>query len=446
VATLLTALVFHAGGGAQTACGQLRYTGVNLFGAEFGEASLPGTFGTHYTYPTAAEVDYFVGAGMNTFRLPFRWERLQRTANAPLHAAELARMDAFVNYATGQGAHVILDPHNFMRYYPDTNNFQSSTQGLVGVDVPNSAFADFWSRLAGHYQGNDQVIFNLMNEPNNMQTASLVESENAAIAAIRATGADNLILVPGNQWSGAWAWNETWYNGANSVHMLNIVDPADNFAFDVHQYLDSNSSGGSSQIVSQTIGQERLVNFTNWLHQHDRRGFLGEFAVADSTIGNSPAQIGDEAIDNMLNYLAANDDVWLGWTWWAAGPWFTNYFFSLEPNNLGQPNQSDRIQMQVLRPHFVTTPVLPADLVGDGDVDTDDLARWAMNFGQGGQGDVDGDGDSDGRDFLLWQRATGTAATASPAGTRVPEPGTLMTTAMLAAVLASSCRQSFWEH
>ncbi|QEG33981.1 glycoside hydrolase family 5 protein [Bythopirellula goksoeyrii] len=405
--------------------GQIRFTGVNLFGAEFGESSLPGNYGQHYTYPIAAEVDYFLGEGMNTFRLPFRWERLQRSALAPLDATELSRMDTFVNYATSQGANVILDPHNFMRYFPDPNNFQTSSQGLVGVDpnVPISVFSDFWSQIADHYKDNDRVIFNLMNEPNSMQTSELVVAENAAIAAIRETGAENLILVPGNQWSGAWAWNETWYNGPNAVHMLNITDPLNNYAFDVHQYLDNNSSGGSQGIVSATIGQERLVNFTNWLQANNLRGFLGEFAVGDSTIGNGPSQIGDEAIDNMLSYMEANDDVWLGWAWWAAGPWYTNYFFSLEPNNLGQPNQSDRIQMDVLRPHFAD---VLGDLDGDGDVDEDDHGIWANAYALDDQGDIDGDGDTDGSDFLVWQRelwkTTTDRSQAFGATTAVPEP------------------------
>lgn len=427
---LIAAVVFW-GGLAQPVCfAQIRFTGVNLFGAEFGESSLPGNFGQHYTYPNAAEVDYFVGEGMNTFRLPFRWERLQRGLFDPLHATELSRMDTFVNYATSQGANVILDPHNFMRYHPDVNNFQSSTQGLVGVDpnVPVSAFADFWSRIADHYKDNDRVIFNLMNEPNTMQTAELVVAENAAIAAIRDTGAENLILVPGNQWTGAWAWQETWYNGPNSVHMLDIVDPLDNYAFDVHQYLNSNSSGGDQSIVNENIGQERLVNFTNWLKANDLRGFLGEFAVGDSTIGDAPSQIGDEAISNMLDYMEANDDVWLGWTWWAAGPWFTNYFFSLEPNNLGQPNQTDRIQMSVLQPYFAD---VLGDLDGDGAVDGEDLAAWVGGYGAGGDGDVDGDGDSDGRDLLAWQQEnwsiTGQTSAPTPlaGSTAVPEPNSL---------------------
>ena len=44
---------------------------------------VPGTFGTNYTYPDPSyaggysSVDYFMNKGMTTFRIPFRWERLQ---------------------------------------------------------------------------------------------------------------------------------------------------------------------------------------------------------------------------------------------------------------------------------------------------------------------------------------------------------------------------------
>ena len=103
---------------ASSVNGQLPFQGVNLSGAEFGQQNLPGTYfligpGPYdYIYPNAEEVDYFMGRGMNTFRLPFRWERLQLSLNGNLDPLELARMNIFVDYATGQGAHVILDPHN----------------------------------------------------------------------------------------------------------------------------------------------------------------------------------------------------------------------------------------------------------------------------------------------------------------------------------------------
>lgn len=334
----------------------VRYTGVNLFGAEFGESVLPGTYGQNYIYPNQTEVDYFRGKGMNTIRLPFRWERLQRATNTVLNATELGRMNTFVSAATAKGMFVILEPHNFARYFPQaqgSENFQTAALGRIGNNITYASFADFWRRVAEVYRTNDHVFFNLMNEPNSMPTEDWVMAANAAIAAIRAAGATNLILVPGNQWTGAWAWSQNFYGTPNSVALLNIADSASNHAFEVHQYLDSNSSGSSTNIVNANVGTQRLAGFTQWLRTHNKRGFLGEFAVAASMIGSAPWQIGDEAIHNMLGHIEANADLWLGWTWWAAGPWYTDYMFSLEP--IG----GDRPQMSVLRDHIpIPTPNL----------------------------------------------------------------------------------------
>jgi endoglucanase len=262
----------------------LEYAGVSLAGAEFGESHLPGIYGTHYIYPNQNEVDYFKSRGMNMVRLCFRWERLQRSLNAPLDATELERLDRFVTATTAKGVHVLLDPHNYARYNHD----------LIGSDdVPISAFTNFWWQLAGLYRTNDLVVFGLMNEPHSMETEAWRDAAQAAINSIRATGSTQLILVPGNGWTGAHSWGSDWYGTANSTVMLSITDPASNMAFEVHQYLDGDSSGTSSSIVNETIGATRLAAFTQWCRDHNRKGFLGEFAVANSTIG---AGIGDEAM------------------------------------------------------------------------------------------------------------------------------------------------------
>ena len=325
----------------------LKYAGVNLAGAEFGESQLPGSYGSDYTYPTSTEIDYYLRKGFNVFRVPFRWERLQHALGAPLDGAELSRLEGVVGHATGRGARVILDPHNYARYYGS----------LVGSSaVPNAAFADFWSRLAAQYKGNPRVIFGLMNEPNTMPTEQWVAAANAAIAAIRSVGAQNWILVPGNAWTGAYSWFDNWYGTPNAVAMTAITDPGNHFAFEVHQYLDPDSSGTSSTIVSPTIGSERLAGFTDWLRRSGYEGFLGEFAVSADSIGSGPSQIGDEALNDMLGYVASNNDVWIGWTWWAGGPWWGDYMFTLEPQNLGQPSETDRPQLAVLQPHLLPEP------------------------------------------------------------------------------------------
>lgn len=156
--------------------------GVNLAVAEFG-SDRRAEFGTDYTYPTTEEVDYFMGKGMNVFRVPFGWERIQPTLMGELDTQNIVALSEFVTYATDAGATVVLDPHNYARYDGE----------LIGSEaVPNAAFADFWSRIATVFKDNQFVAYGLMNEPHSLGdngTESWLISANVAISAIRDTGA-----------------------------------------------------------------------------------------------------------------------------------------------------------------------------------------------------------------------------------------------------------------
>lgn len=333
VCGLLTLFLLAGRAGAKP----LPYTGVSLSGGEFYDpVKTPDpVYGKNFTYPTAAEFDYFAGKGMNVFRIPFLWETLQPQAQQPFRKAEIDRLKAVVHEATDKGLTVILDPHNYARYYGKV---------IGGPDVKDAVFADFWTRLAAEFRDDPHVWFSLVNEPHDMPTAQWLDAANAAIAAIRKAGASNLILVPGNAWTGAHGWLEDWYGGANGTVMLGVKDPKDHYVFEVHQYLDSDSSGSKPVVVSPTIGSERLRAFTEWCRQHHQRAFLGEFAA--------PAgDAGQKATEDMLDYMEMNRDVWLGFTWWAAGAWWGDYMFTLEPKD-GQ----DRPQMAFLAPHLQQKP------------------------------------------------------------------------------------------
>src|SRR6266496_2436919 len=89
--------------------------GINLAGAEFGSAF--GVYGYSYIYPTASELDYFKSEGINLIRLPFRWEHAQHTLDGALDAAEIGRIHAFLDEAAARGMQVVLDAHNYGRYF-----------------------------------------------------------------------------------------------------------------------------------------------------------------------------------------------------------------------------------------------------------------------------------------------------------------------------------------
>ena len=306
-------------GGGATA-GALKYVGVNLSGAEFGIPDPTdgtvniGTFGTTYTYPTHAEIDYYASKGLNTIRLPFSWERLQPVENGPLDKTQLGYIDDIVHYAAAKGVTVDLDPHNYGFGYGN----------LIGsAGTPDSAFSSLWSQLATHYAGQSNVIFGLMNEPHYQTPQQWVQPVNDAIAAIRATGATQEILVPGTDYTGG----DSWISSGNAaIFAANVVDPGKNMAFEIHQYSDSDGSGSSPSVVSTTIGVDRLTAVTQWAEQTGNKLFLGEFGAA-----SDPASITN--LTNTLTYMQQHAGAWQGITEWGGGPWWGNYAFGLDPTN-----------------------------------------------------------------------------------------------------------------
>ena len=302
--------------------------GINFSGGEFGNCNNPAAkYGFSYIFLDNDSIDSFRRSGMNVFRVPFCWERLQPAAMGALDKDELARIDKMVQYTTGLGAHIILDPHNFGSYWKKP----------LASDSDKQAFADLWKKLAAQYKNNDNVIFGLMNEPISIPGEQWISTANLAIAAIREAGAKNLILVPGIAWTGAHSWASTSYGTPNAVTTLNVVDSANHYAYEVHQYFDKDSSGTSATCVDENIGVARIAEFEKWLRKNNKKAFLGEFGA-----GRNPTCFA--AVSNLLDELRKNSDIWLGWAYWNAGPWQDNYMFNIPAKREQQP----RTQMEVL--------------------------------------------------------------------------------------------------
>lgn len=160
-----------------------------------------------------------------------------------------------------------------------------------------------------------------------MAGALVAELNQAAINGIRAAGATTqYITVEGNAYTGAWTWTTaTGTDGeTNAATMGSLTDSADKLIYQMHQYLDSDGSGTSETCVSSTIGSTRLVDATNWLRTNGKKGLIGEYAGAVNSVCEA-------AVKDMLSYMDDNSDVWTGALWWAAGPWWASYMFSVEP-------------------------------------------------------------------------------------------------------------------
>jgi endoglucanase len=305
----------------------LCYRGINLSGAEYGERD--GTLGTNYTYPSEKTVEYFASKGMNVVRLPFKWERLQPVLNQPLDETELQNLKDAVELISENGMAVILDPHNFGYY--DKNQ-------VTKAPATDLAFGDFWARLAVEFANQDGVLFGLMNEPHDIKATDWLGAANTAIQSIRTVGARNMVLVPGTLWSGAWTWDiDGLGGGSNAEVMLGVKDPINHYAYEFHQYLDSDSSGTHATCEGADQAREGLSKVTAWLKKNKKLGFLGEFGAA----ANDPCLNG---LKQVMNLMTDNSDVWLGSTYWAAGDWWPTD----EPFNVQPRGGRDRKQMAII--------------------------------------------------------------------------------------------------
>jgi endoglucanase len=312
------------------------YRGVNLAGGEFngGKAGGAGIYGKHYIYPSPREMLAFHDMSATVFRLPIRWERIQYELGGPLVDAEMARIDTVIKFATDREISIIIDVHNYGKY---------KRQSIGTGNVSAKAFAQLWRLLANRYRGNSLVIFGLMNEPFDIRAETWVEIAQNATDAIRGTGAENLILVPGTAWSGAHSWRKSVIGLPNAVAMEKFKDPQNNFAFEFHQYFDWDSSGTVPVCVKPAEAQKRIAVASKWLEEVGGRGFLAEFALS----GRAECL---ELLADTLVHLQ-NHKQWIGWTFWASSSWFGDYPFNVFPFQKVSPPQLPILQKFLRAPH-----------------------------------------------------------------------------------------------
>ncbi|WP_375397609.1 glycoside hydrolase family 5 protein [uncultured Sphingomonas sp.] len=329
---------------AQIPVRRLAMTGVNLAGGEFGGEGRPLVVNRDYVYPDGAAAAPFLAAGMNIARVPIRWENIQRAPLALLDPEEMAHVDAALAALAGF-RWIVLDIHNYARF-----------QGVRLTDDDRSAamLANLWGQLARRCRGNPRLVFGLMNEPVDVSAAAWRRIAEASVLAIRRTGARNLILVPGTNWSGAHSWT-TGGAQSNAAAMAGFRDPGNRFAFELHQYLDRDSSGTNPECVGRKEAVDRLRAATAWLEAQGARGFLGEF-------GSGPGRDCLDSLEGMLDHLERHSRAWIGWTAWAGGAWWGDNPFSLQPDGGGR----SKPQLLVLRRH-VRTDATKTGLIRDRD-------------------------------------------------------------------------------
>jgi hypothetical protein len=194
-----------------------------------------------YHYDTPASLGYLAAHHVDIVRLDVRWEQLQHSVGGRLSRPDVQHLLDYIRAANNEGGMgVIVDVHNYGHEYLWNPQLRRGVRTPIGSrQLPISAFADLWRKLSRALNGEPNVSYDLMNEPQGMgrRGAKIWErASQAAVRAIRARGDDHQIMVEGYNFSSVSSWSQT------HPHPW-ITDPDNNFMYEGHEYFDRDGSG-----------------------------------------------------------------------------------------------------------------------------------------------------------------------------------------------------------
>jgi hypothetical protein len=130
--------------------------------------------------------------GINVFRIPVYLE----TSDSG-YLSDPAYFDTYVQnvveWCRELGIYVIIDFHVLSK--GDPNEYLDSKGGSTGVAI------DFWTKYASLYKDESHVLYEIANEPNNIDWPSVLSYHNSVIGAIRAIDSETIIIAGTTSWS-----------------------------------------------------------------------------------------------------------------------------------------------------------------------------------------------------------------------------------------------------
>ncbi|KAI0539024.1 endoglucanase 2 [Xylaria digitata] len=298
---------------------KVQFLGVAIAGGEFG-CQTDGTCplgSAQLPSDRPSQMSHFVkDDGINLLRIPTSWQFLvNNQLGSDLDPSNLLKYDQLVQSCLDTGASCMIDVHNFARWDGQ----------IIGQGGPtDEQFASFWGQLAGKYAANDKIIFELMNEPHDLDVGIWAQTCQKAVTAIREAGATSqMILLPGTNFDSA----ATLVSSGSADALLAITNPdgsTDNLVLDIHKYLDEDNSGTHAACTTDNVGAFTTV--ARYLRSNGRKGFISETGASSdaSCITAFCAQ---------NSFINTNADVFTGLVAWGAGSFSTSYVLSLTPSN-----------------------------------------------------------------------------------------------------------------
>lgn len=184
-----------------------------------------------------------------------------------------ATLDSLVNEAVQQGLHVILDMHDYERCFEDV---QRCRQQVLA----------FWEQVAGHYRNaSNQVVFEILNEPNRAMNDHWNALLAEALAVIRKTNPTRNVLIGPAFWNNI-SWLEKLELPADDRHIIISVH-----YYEPHRFTHQGASWTPEYVNVSGVRWGTPEDYAKiekdfdiaqaWAKKQDRPVFLGEFGAYD---------------------------------------------------------------------------------------------------------------------------------------------------------------------
>jgi endoglucanase len=296
----------------------IRLYGVNRSGTEY---ACVNNFGIFEGPSDAASISAMKSWKVNAVRVPLNedcWLGINGVQAQYSGAAYQAAITDYVHLLLTNGMYPIVDLHW---------NAPGTTLATGQQPMPDSDHSvDFWTQVATAFKGESDVVLELYNEPwpdNNQDTDAAwacwqnggacpsvpypVAGMQTLVTAVRATGAGNLVLLGGVQYS----------NALSQWLTHKPADPLNNLAAAWHVYASNTCN--NETCWDATAGQ-----------------VLQQVPVVTTEIGDDNCD--GSFPDTLMTWLDGHGQNYLGWAWDVFGTSCANY--SLISDYDGTPNGS----------------------------------------------------------------------------------------------------------
>lgn len=255
---------------------------------------------------------------MNMFRLPVSWQFLvNNDLTGPLHSPSLEQYDQLVQSCLATGAHCIISIHNFARWNGAVIG-QSPAPGPADED-----FVRLWTGLAKEYATSPKIVFELMNEPHDLDITLWAATCQKAVTAIRDAGAmSQMVLLPGTAFSSA-AELKASGSGDALAKITNPDGTTTNLLFALHKYLDKDNSGTHAECT--TNNNLAFSTAAEYLRGIKRQAIVSETGAAPTD------HFCMVWFCEQNRFINENADVFLGLVAWGAGSFGADYMLSQTP-------------------------------------------------------------------------------------------------------------------